>query len=108
MTKKLSPYQIILRDSNGSESYRVSESFFKTLREAVEPFRSKIEPSKTVKCIETGEVFKSATYAKKWLITTGITDSCLADVVVKSACKGRRKLAFGYHWEFVKENETTS
>ncbi len=102
MTKKLSPFQIIMKDNTSSESYRVNESFFKTLRKILVPYRSSLVASKPIRCTETGEIFKNANWVKKWLKQNNITNNPSADAVIKGACKGQRLSAYGYHWEYVK------
>ncbi len=101
MTKKLSQFQIIMKNGTVSESYRISESLFATIRETLAPYRSNNIPSKPIKCIETGIIFKNANHAKKWLFKNNLTTSITADATIKSACKGQRPLAYGYHWEFI-------
>ena len=51
---------------------------------------------RSVRCIETGEVFKGPFEAQKKM---GIGGSNIANV-----CKGMRKTAGGYHWEYFDEN----
>lgn len=54
---------------------------------------SAIKIGRTVRCIETNIVYESILQAKR---ETGISN-------IHSACKGGRKTAGGYHWEFVKK-----
>lgn len=51
-----------------------------------------------VKCVETQEVFESLSAAAKWarIISVGNITEC---------CKGNRKTAKGYHWEYVEESK---
>jgi len=51
--------------------------------------------SKSVRCIETGEIFKSTIEAAKSL---GKKGSHIYDV-----CNGKREKALGYHWEWIKD-----
>lgn len=103
MTKKLSIFQIILKDDIKTESYRVNEVFFITIRKMLAPYRSVVAASKSIRCIESGEIFKNANRVKTWLLKNNITKSKNADAVIKSVCKGQRLSAYGYHWEFVEE-----
>lgn len=101
MSQKLSSFQIILRNYTTSESYRVSESFFTTMRDILAPYRSNNAPSKAIKCIETGMIFKNANHVKQWLFQKNLTNSHTADATIKSVCKGQRPCAYEYHWKFV-------
>ena len=55
--------------------------------------------SKCVKCIETQEVFPSMRNAEKVI---GIKGNHISDV-----CKGKRKTAGGFHWEFINKEINT-
>ena len=48
---------------------------------------------KPVRCIETGEIYKSIKDAEKAIKTKHISD----------CCNGKRKTTGGYHWEYIKE-----
>lgn len=61
-----------------------------------------MEPSKSVKCIETGEVFENVSKAKEWLANKNIIIS-KNNAAIKNVCKGKQEKAHGYHWEFVGE-----
>ena len=55
---------------------------------------------KPVKCIETGEVFESATAAARWIhkqISTSKTESIMKNI--KACCYGKQSTAYKYHWE---------
>ena len=52
---------------------------------------------KGVVCIDTGEVFNSATQASE---VTGVTRQHIC-----ACCKGKRKTAGGYHWRYVDVTE---
>lgn len=52
--------------------------------------------SKQVRCIETGEVFESASIAAKKYSKSPSN--------ITSACRGNSHTAYGYHWEYVKQN----
>ena len=100
MTKKLSPYQILLKNNEQTESYRVGKSFFETLRQILEPFRSKSAPSKAIRCIETGKIFNNANSVATWLTEQGLTQNYHANTIIKNVCNGKQKRAYGYHWEY--------
>ena len=51
---------------------------------------------KSIRCIETNEIYESITIASS---KTGITTSNISNV-----CHGRQKTAGGYRWEYVEEN----
>lgn len=51
--------------------------------------------AKRVMCLETQEVFESVTKAGEW---------CDAPVTnISAVCKGKRRTAKGYHWEYVED-----
>lgn len=50
---------------------------------------------KPVRCIETGEIFSSTIEAGKAKSKTNSFNS------VSRCCRGERKTAYGYHWEFI-------
>ena len=51
--------------------------------------------AKRVMCVETQEVFESVTKASKW---------CDAPTTnISAVCKGKRRTAKGYHWEYVED-----
>ena len=52
---------------------------------------------KRVICIETGEVFDSISIAERQLQEKGIR---ISGSHITSVCKGRRKIAGGYHWRY--------
>lgn len=56
---------------------------------------------KKVKCIETGEVFKSAGDAYRSM--TKLHTKTKKNVVkgIKRCCTGENQTAYGYHWEYV-------
>ena len=55
---------------------------------------SKNPKAKKVKCIETGKIFYCIRDAEEFLGTKGHGN-------ISSCCKGKRKKAYGYHWEYV-------
>lgn len=58
--------------------------------------------SKAVKCVENGLVFRSATQASNWLVSTGtIKSKNYGKDKIPLACRGKRKTVGGYHWEYV-------
>ena len=51
--------------------------------------------AKRVMCVETQEVFESVTKAGEW---------CGAPTTnISAVCKGKRRTAKGYHWEYVED-----
>lgn len=51
--------------------------------------------AKRVMCVETQEVFESVTKAGEW---------CDAPTTnISAVCKGKRRTAKGYHWEYVED-----
>ena len=51
--------------------------------------------AKRVMCVETQEVFESVTKASEW---------CDAPTTnISAVCKGKRRTAKGYHWEYVED-----
>ena len=58
----------------------------------------KILPPK-VKCVETGQIFDNATKAAKFI---GEFSSHSGNHILAN-CKGKKKSAYGYHWEYVEE-----
>lgn len=60
--------------------------------QTVAPLRNKKTSAKSVRCIETGEVFNSLTAAAA---KTGASDAHISSV-----CKGKRQRAGGYTWEY--------
>ena len=101
-TKK--SYLVILKQEEiKMGSYKISPQRFHKLINKIEQFRSFPEPSKNVRCLETGEIFKNAREASKWAAFVRECDYCDSDLI-KQCCRGKQKTSYGYHWEFVKEN----
>ena len=100
-TKK--SYLVILKQEEiKMGTYRISPQRFHKLVNRIEKFRSLPEPSKNVRCIETGEIFKNAREASKWAAFVRECDYCDSDLI-KQCCRGKQKTSYGYHWEFVIE-----
>lgn len=51
--------------------------------------------AKRVMCVETQEVFESVTKASEW--------SDAPTTNISAVCKGKRRTAKGYHWEYVED-----
>lgn len=49
-----------------------------------------------VECIETGEIFESATDAARKIPNTTQSKICMV-------CRGQRKTCGGYHWRYVEK-----
>ena len=62
--------------------------------------RSFFDAAKRVRCIETGEIFKNQTEARNTLVRRDHVNMAGADQVGQ-VCRGQRKSAGGYTWEFV-------
>lgn len=72
-----------------------NHNYVRNLRWMTREDNARRAQNKKIRCIETGEVFESATAAAKEMnISRGN---------ISSTCSGRRKMAGGYHFEFVKE-----
>ena len=57
----------------------------------------------SVRCIETGEIFHSATSAANWLVTEGkIKSQGYGRSKIPEVCRGIRKTVGSYSWEFDK------
>lgn len=98
-------YSVILKESDKLiGTYRLEEDMFLSIKEQITPFRTHAVPSKPVRCVETGVIFKNARKAAKWLYDIEATSSVSADAAVKLACKGKRNIAHGYHWEYADSN----
>lgn len=59
---------------------------------------TRVGPTKPVRCINTGEVFKSATMAERLLAQRGTIVSASH---ISAVCRGVRTTAAGLNWEFV-------
>ena len=103
MTLKLNDrYIITLKDANEKTfTYRIPEDLFLQFQKELTPFRSESTKPKTVRCVETGEIFECARKAHTWLYNKGISTSYSADSAIKNACKDKNRTAYGFHWEFV-------
>lgn len=55
--------------------------------------------SKKILCTETGVVFETITKAEEWLRKNGYEKASNTNIVKQ--LKGNRKIAYGYHWEYV-------
>lgn len=56
----------------------------------------------TVQCVETNQIFHSATAAANWLIEQGkIKSQNYGRNKIPMACRGERKTVGGYQWKFV-------
>ena len=52
--------------------------------------------AKSVRCIETGQTFGTTKDAAIWA-----HGSSVSKCTISACCKGKRNIAFGYHWEYV-------
>ena len=83
-------------------TYKVSAQRFTKLKEKLQPYRSLPAQSKKVRCAETGQIFKNAKEAARWLKFVLEREYCNFDLI-KQCCRGVQKSSYGYHWEFVTE-----
>ena len=82
--------------------YKVDIKKFNKIKEKIEEYKSVGYPSKKVKCIETGQIFKNASEACRWVEFVREGGFCNKDLI-KQCCRGKQKTSYGYHWEFVKD-----
>ena len=97
----MNKYTITLEENKNIKNYKIKEDLFLFLINKLKPFQNFSQPSKPIKCIETGEIFKNARHASNHIKNLGLSDSRSIDAAIKRVCKGQRESAFGYHWEFV-------
>ena len=90
----------VLKNSNNSRSYKISAKLFSELSKYLKPYHTTPDSYiKPVKCIETGEIFPSASEAaKKTMLIKELYD-CNPELI-KQACRGNSKTSYGYHWEY--------
>jgi len=55
----------------------------------------------TVKCVETGNVFKTITNAVQWLRSIGFYGASTTSI--SRACNGKRRASYGYTWERIEK-----
>ncbi len=118
LQKKLEPYRILYKKAKTLKSrckiilkqeeikmgtYKIPEKMFNGLKSDIEKYRSFGIPTKQVRCVETGQVFKSASEACLWVEFVIETNYCNKDLI-KQCCRGKQKTSYGYHWEFVNED----
>ena len=83
-------------------NYKVDIKTFNKIKEKIEQYRSLGHICKKVKCLETGQVFKNANDACRWVEFVREVYFCHKDLI-KQCCRGKQKTSYGYHWEFVKD-----
>ena len=94
--RKKGKFSIILREDDSNQcSYKIKY---------LEPFRSYQAKPRKIRCIETGQIFKSAREAGYWVEANRKIPYCDMNLI-KQACKGKQKTSYGYHWEFVEDSE---
>jgi len=77
--------------SEGLKGHLVSE-------EVREKIKNNQPNKKSVICIETQEIFNSVADAAQWCHLSGSAH-------ISAVCKGKRKTAGGYHWQYVEKEE---
>lgn len=117
LQKELEPYRVLYEKAKTIEgnfyivlkqeevkigTYKVPENFLLYIGEKLEQYKSLPEPSKNVRCIETGQIFRNASEASKWAAFVHECYYCNSSLI-KQACRGKQKTSYGYHWEFVKK-----
>lgn len=80
-----------IKDADLTKRYRESVNF---------EVRSKIK-SKPVLCVEENKKFLSTYDAEKWLISIGKTKTNGSRSHISQVCKGNRKTAYGFHWQYL-------
>lgn len=100
-----SNYRIELKQENiKMGTYKVPKEVFVSIQGDIEQYRSLGIPCKKVRCIETGEIFRNAKDASRWLANI---QECYYNKynpdLIKQCCRGKQKTSYGYHWEFVNE-----
>lgn len=87
------------------EGYLIDETHIKEITDFLiqKAVRKVIKPvSKSVRCIETGQIFGSKLKAAAWLLNNGIIKSYgSGENQIRAACNGKKEKAYGYHWEYV-------
>ena len=102
---KKETYIVSLKENNlNAGTYRVNKTLFQLIKKQVAPYKSEQIKPRKVKCIETGKVFESASKASDWVRFVNELYNCDANLI-KQACRGKQKTSYGYHWEFVIDNE---
>lgn len=98
-----SNYRIELKQENiKMGTYKVPKEMFEKIKSEIKQYQSIGVPSKKVRCIETGKIFKNAGEAAKWAAFARERNYCDQDLI-KQCCRGKQKTSYGYHWEFVNE-----
>lgn len=63
--------------------------------------QSLLAKPKAVYCVEEKIRFESIASAERWLIENNITSAKKSRSHISAVCKGKRKTAYGYHWEYL-------
>lgn len=59
--------------------------------------------ARAVRCVETGTIFSTGTFAIRWLKESGHPKAFQAGIFF--SCTGKRPRAYGYRWEFTEATE---
>lgn len=66
---------------------------------------------KRIRCVETGDCFISSYYAADWVNRTkygNSKDACGMSRKIRGAATGRGKTAYGFHWEDIADESSTT
>ena len=58
-------------------------------------------------CVEENKKFESTTEAERWLIENNITTAKKSRSHISAVCKGKRKKAYGYHWKYLDNKDSS-
>lgn len=75
----------------------ISEQNFNRGKYKIHNYPKNRKGSKPVRCIETGGIYPSVNEVERQL--------GFANQGISACCTGKRKSAYGYHWEYVKESD---
>ena len=100
-----SSYRIVLKQEKIKiGTYKIPKEMFDIIKSDIQKYKSLGIPCKKVRCIETGDIFKNAREASRWL--TNIKEQFYNKYNpdhIKQCCRGKQKTSYGYHWEFINE-----
>lgn len=101
MADKETTYTVILREKQTSiGTFKIPQNLYDRLVKELEPYRTHAQEAKKIRCIETGQIFKSAREASHWVMDNNKIEYCDMNLI-KQTCKGKQLTSYGFHWEFV-------